>query len=270
MLKESAARPDILVVEPDVSPVTIETEVMPAGTVEADARSRLGEKVKATGRDILSSIAVRLPVRLRDKQNSALMKDLATAQDIEAVLYMGRSADAFERLPQSGWLAGNVADLSILAQSASVPPEVIKEAANYLVSGVSEVAELLSEAAKSHPGAIAEIAEQLHQEDGDQTRGMAATILADAFVFHENVAGGPKDLANIRSLDQLRGSSGSLSKSVILEEWRKILKINYWPIFDIARRILEVIPTTHSKVLLDRLAHTANRLSKIGSCARTI
>ena len=61
MLKESNERPDILVIESTVSPVVIETEVLPASTVESEAISRLGKQIRVTGRTILSSIAVRLP-----------------------------------------------------------------------------------------------------------------------------------------------------------------------------------------------------------------
>ena len=57
ILKHGAKRPDILVAEPNVSPVVIETEVMPAATVEAEAISRLGEQIKSSGRAILSSVA---------------------------------------------------------------------------------------------------------------------------------------------------------------------------------------------------------------------
>src|SRR5947207_159365 len=57
-----------------------------------------------------------------------------------------------------------------------------------------------------------------------------------------------------------RGSRTGLRKSVILEEWAKILKVNYWPIFDIARRILEAIPTEDSKALIEGLSDTAARL----------
>jgi hypothetical protein len=53
-LKGSSGQPDILVVEPNVSPVVIETEVLPAVTVESEAVSRLGAQMKATGRTILS------------------------------------------------------------------------------------------------------------------------------------------------------------------------------------------------------------------------
>ena len=43
MLVGSNKRPDILVLEPSVSPVVIETEVTPGTTVESDAIARLGE-----------------------------------------------------------------------------------------------------------------------------------------------------------------------------------------------------------------------------------
>ena len=72
MLKGSSGRPDILVTEPLVSPVVIETEVMPAQTVEPEAVSRLGEQIRTTGRTLLSSVAVRLPDRLRKKSGAAL------------------------------------------------------------------------------------------------------------------------------------------------------------------------------------------------------
>jgi hypothetical protein len=74
MLKGSNRRPDILVVEENVSPVAIETEIVPGITVESEAMSRLGEKVRTTGRTILSSVAVRLPVRLRTKSSISLSK----------------------------------------------------------------------------------------------------------------------------------------------------------------------------------------------------
>jgi hypothetical protein len=41
-LKGSTKRPDILIAEPHVSPVIVETEIAPAVSVEADARQRLG------------------------------------------------------------------------------------------------------------------------------------------------------------------------------------------------------------------------------------
>src|SRR5689334_6612528 len=79
MLQGGTKRPDILVLEPYVSPVVIETEVTPAATVGPEARSRLGEHVVGTGRTILSSIAVRLPKRLTALDGTHLRDALVVA-----------------------------------------------------------------------------------------------------------------------------------------------------------------------------------------------
>lgn len=260
MLKGNACVPDILVVEQSVSPVVVEAEVMPSTTVESDAKARLGEQVRASGRTILSSLAVCYPERMRSKSGTPLKDELATATDLKVALFTGDGPESYVRWPHSGWILGGVSDLSVLVQSASVPPAVIEKAADQLVAGVSEAAGLMDEMAQSYSGALAKIGQELRQEDCNQTRRMAATILANAFVFQESLAGGPGDLAGVVSIEQLRGSAGGLSKAKVLEEWRKILKINYWPIFDIARRILEVIPTAQSKPLIEGLTATAEKL----------
>lgn len=260
MLRGSTGRPDILVIEPNVSPVVIETELLPAVTVEHEAIARLGQHLRATGRQILSSIAVRLPMTLASRSGAALARAIADATDLEMAMYTGNDPQACQRIPPSGWIRGSVADLSVLTQSASVPPGIVETAVTQLITGVSEAAGLLEEMAQTNPGAIHRISEELKQEDGQQTRRMAATILANAFVFHGNLAGGPGALANIATIDELRTAAGNLTKTRILGEWRRILAINYWPIFDIARRILEVVPAAHSGALLDSMARTADVL----------
>jgi hypothetical protein len=261
-LKGGNKRPDILIAEPHVSPVVIETEVIPATTVEADARSRLGEKLATTGRSLLSSIAVRLPAAWRKIQGAALRQAVRESEQFEMALYTGQSPSNCSRLPESGWLAGSVTDLSILAQHASVPPAVIDEAADVLMDGISTAERLLADVAKSHEGAVREIGVLLRQRDGQQTRSMAMAILANALVFHEGLAGGPAGLGQVLSLAQLRGSRAGLSRAAVLGEWRKILAVNYWPIFDIARRILEVMPSSAAQEIIEGLADTADQLTR--------
>lgn len=130
MLVGSTKRPDILILEPSVSPVAIETEVVPAPNVEADAISRLGEVARVNGRSILSSIGVRLPERLKKFSGPSLHKGLADATDLQMALYTGSGFLKHSRWPQSGWLIGAAPDLSILAQSAAVPPDIIEQAAS--------------------------------------------------------------------------------------------------------------------------------------------
>jgi len=260
VLKSSGKRPDILITEPNVSPVVVETEIVPAISVESDARQRLGEHLSISGRRILSSLAVRLPLRLRDFSGQPLKNEIINASDFEMTLYTGESPESCTRWPRNGWIHGTFTDLSILIQSASVPPAVVEEAANKLVEGVSEAAAFLKEMAIAHPGAMKKICEELRQQDSEQTRRMATTILANALVFHESLARGEGDLYEVRTLDELRGKRGGVNKGDTLEDWKKILKVNYWPIFDIARRILEVIPADTSRPLLESLVTTATEL----------
>jgi len=260
VLKGSGKKPDILITEPNVSPVIVETEVLPANSVESDARQRLGEHLTPSHGRILSSLAIRLPVRLRDFSGQLLKDEILNASDFEIALYTGESPESCMRWPQNGWVRGNVTDLSMLIQSAAIPPAVVEEAANKLVDGVSEAAALLEDMAIAHPGAIKKICEELRQQDGEQTRRMATTILANALVFHESLARGEGDLYDVRTLEELRGKRSGVNKGEMLEDWKRILKVNYWPIFDIARRILEVIPADTAHPLLERLVTTAGEL----------
>jgi hypothetical protein len=259
MLKGGSGRPDILVLERDVSPVAIETEVVPAITVEPEAVSRLGANIKSNGRTILSSIAVKLPKRLRSFTNGALRAELEAATDLEMALFTGRSPTSVARWPNNQWITGTVSDLSLLTQAASVPPEVVDTAADELISGIKEAAGLFSEVVDTHPGALQKISSELRQEDGEQTWRMASAILANAFVFHESLAGGPGKLGSVRSIEELK-SEGELSKASVLAEWKKVLDVNYWSIFDIARRILERTPGGISKPIVETMARTSAKL----------
>jgi len=260
LLKGSNARPDILVAEPNVSPVIVETEVFPARTVEKEAIDRLGNQVRTTNNTILSSIAVRLPKRLRNVHGKALKTELNNATDIEAALYSGSTPEQYTRWPSSGWLTGDVSDLSLLIQQASIPPEIINYAVDRLMDGVREGAGLLEQITHDHAGARQRISERLHQEDGEQTRRMTAAILINAFIFHDILAGGDGKLADILMVEELRDKYSQLDKNTILREWRRILLINYWPIFNIARQLLEAIPSDNSKLLISNLADTAGWL----------
>ena len=145
MLKGSAARPDILVTEQMVSPVVVETELIPALTVEQDALARLGKQIRKSGSTIYSSVAVRLPDRMRALSKAALRHELSEARDLEMALFTGDDSEHAKRWPETGWIGGGVSDLSVIVQSASVPPRVVEAAVDRLVEGVSESAELLTE-----------------------------------------------------------------------------------------------------------------------------
>lgn len=51
-----------------------------------------------------------------------------------------------------------------------------------------------------------------------------------------------------------------MNKASVIAEWEKILLVDYWRIFDVARRILAVIPVADRKISIEHLAETADRL----------
>ena len=268
VLAESAGlRPDIVILEPYTAPVVIETEVLPAQTVEEEALSRLGAQLAGSGQSVLSAIALRLPLRLREVQGGALAEALAAAQDMEFAHYAGRNPDKRARFPETGWLRGGIHELSILAQSATMPSFLVEEAANILEVGVNAAASILRDMDAPHPDVMNRIAKQLRQQDSVQTRRMAMTILMNAFMFHENLAHGPGDLAQVRSFEELKAISknpdtADVLQSLVADEWRKILRVNYWPIFDISLRILSVFPTLECDMLIIQLVRSARALIK--------
>ncbi len=260
-LQGSHRQPDVIVAAEGSAPVVIETEVLPAVTVENDARSRLGETLSTSDQRIDSVIAARVPLRFRDLSEGQLREALRDSRaGIEYALLSGVSAESYERFPDTGWLTGGAADLARLAYNAGIPKHAIEAAADRLEWGVTAAAEHLSDAIKLRPDIGPMIAERLQQEDGPQTHRMAMTIVTNAIVFQENLAGSH----GIVSIESLRAASGRIDHAAVLNEWRKILAVNYYPIFDIARQVIECMPTSLASDTLGTLAATARDLIRDG------
>ena len=58
-------QPDLILSPTRSSPVVLETEFMPAATVEGDAASRLGKHLASDNKEIENVFAVRIPSELR-------------------------------------------------------------------------------------------------------------------------------------------------------------------------------------------------------------
>ena len=92
---------------------------------------------------------------------------------------------------------------------------------------------------------------------------MAATIMVNALVFHQNLAG----QHGVRNLSQI-APAGVLTPASVLDEWQKILGVNYWSIFSIASDLLRSInPQNMAVDALRVMRRTADRLDSAGSVA---
>jgi hypothetical protein len=259
LLKKKALRPDILIIEPGVPPICLETEYEPGMSVEADAASRLGEIAVKSGGMIQAAFAIKIPARFKTLAAPKLLAELREAQDFEYCVLSGSSPTDYARWPISGYVQGSLENLFVALQGAATPQSAIQKGADALESGASEIAAMIDSMTVSHPGLIAKISAALKQEGNLQTFRMAATILINAFVFQENLAGRSGGLEDVKSLEELTTGAGMTKKEVVAE-WTKILKINYWPIFGIARSLLQALPTTMAAGILSRMHDIASVL----------
>ena len=254
IVDQPGLQPDILITAPGRAPVVIEAEFLPAYTAEPEAKSRLNLEVDGTGKLIDAAIALRYPDGVADAPN--LADAVRTARLSYAALYADDT-----RFPESGWLEGSVEDLSDLVRLLSVPQRAVDEAADALEKGIDRAASILQQLAESKPGIVSSIAELLGMSEVLQTYRMAGAMVANAMIFHERLAG----LHGVKPLSQVCSTSAPSPKRGILEAWTEILDINYWPIFAIARDIVEQLPTAEATQLLTNLRTTVEDVEATGA-----
>jgi NAD(P)-dependent dehydrogenase (short-subunit alcohol dehydrogenase family) len=96
---------------------------------------------------------------------------------------------------------------------------------------------------------------------------MAMTVIADALVFHAALAeaemlvhdrqdGAERPVREPRAFRQ----HGAFRPTLIIDEWERILEVNYWPIFHTASSMLRIMPTLFAANILNLLWATAEQL----------
>ena len=249
-------RPDIIITVPGRSPVVVEAEYMPARTVEPEARSRLGLEVTTNGRVIEAVIALRYPNAIGE------VHDLHAGLSSARLSYCVFTEDGDEsRFPESGWLEGSVEDLADMVRLVSIPQRAVNRAATTLEEGIEGTAKHLDEIAELRSSITNEIARRLGMINVPQTRRMACAIIANALVFHEHIAGMHRE---VEPLAKVCGDGVDNPQGEVLAAWDKILDINYWAIFAIAKDILEQLPSGDAAVILRRLRQTAQSVNATG------
>ena len=259
--ERSGSQPDILITAADRAPVVIEAEYMPAAEVEEDAAKRLGLEAANTGRKIEAVIALRYPEGLEFAYS--LADAVANARLSYCVITApGQDGEEYDRFPESGWLEGSVADVADLARLVSVPQSAVNAAASALEAGIDSAVGVLNSLERLSPVAAREVADLLGMSDVPQTRRMACAIVANAMVFHDRIAAMHPE---ILPLNRLWGTGADNPQGKVSEAWDAILDINYWPIFAVARDIVNLLPSHAAARILEHLRTTAQRINATGA-----
>ncbi len=142
-----------------------------------------------------------------------------------------------------------------------MPQKAVEQAAQTLEQGIGQAANRLEEMAKLRPNVTPVIARLLGMSDVPQTRRMACAIIANAMVFNQRIAGMHE---GVKPLRLVCGPDVTNPQGETLSAWAAILKINYWPIFAIAKDILEQIPGNTAASILRELLETAQGVEATG------
>ena len=259
---DGGGTPDILISPADALPIVVETEFLPARTVEDDAKKRLGRIVQPTGKEIKQVVALRVPQEIKQVAAARLEAEIAKSRFEYCIFSIDETDSPPVRWPQEKWLHGGVDELVALIENALISEQLIAKSLEVLDGGVTSAAARLLGAVNDESGVLSRLAELLHQTEGKQTTRMAMAIIANAMTFHGVLAG----TKNVRSIDELRiPGTTVLTKGEVIKEWIHIVaEINYYPIFDIARGVLVMIPARVAAEILDVLSKVADQLIAFG------
>ena len=248
---------DNLITALDRAPVAVEAEFLPAHSVEPEAIDRLGLPVIKERNPIEASIALRYP---KDVGYADNLRTALTGAELSYALFT-KQGEEQTRFPATGWLTGSVADLADLIRLASIPQHAVDTAATALEEGIERTVNNLHDMAETRPAIAVHIAALLGMADVPQTRRMACAIIANALVFHERLAGMHDE---VKPLHLVCGPLVANPQSEILDAWFRILDINYWAIFAIARDIVTQLPSDVAARILNTLRETAQDITSKG------
>ena len=299
-------RPDVIVTEKGRNPVVIEVKVdseTPNFTGKIQAEAHFGMLLDPsvftglTYNTIENVLRVRMPARFRTMSQDKIEPEMRRAEDIAYILLNKPESEneavrdpvlfinepevnteiALESFPQSGWLSGSVADIATAIRVRATPISEIDAAADLLEKRIETAAQQLEAAIKERPSIGAEIEAILFQKAGEQTSRMAMLIVTNAFVFQSVLAGKP-EMERVMSLKRMLSDNAKrLRYAQVIAGWNIILKVNYRPIFHVAKRIIEAIATDDALIdmILATLCDTAKelvdqRLTQVHELAGTV
>ena len=271
---------DAIVVERGREPVGIEAKYATttnAKNLIAQAETRLVLELETeyhvVGKTLSNVMAILYPDRFKTMAGADINPQLRTADDLQYKL-VNTVGDTVAHFPTNGWAIGTVGDIANALHIGAMPNSELEEAAEEMEKSVNKAAYLLEDAIIDHPAIGKKIETILHQEvfskaednteekPNIQTLRMAALIITDAFVFQSSLAG-KAEMESVRSLRQLLPI---IDYADVIEDWNSILKVNYRPIFEDARDLVEALATDDRlvKYILKLLCEAAKDLVDTG------
>ncbi len=273
VLDGSAKHPDIVVTRLGHETVAIDakwqgaTNQGEANLKEVCAKYRgqtLTTDFRGKSAALTTVMMVRYPETFKPLRRWKLLEAVKAADDIEYVL-VGLSKGADYRFPQEGFACGTLSDIANAIRFGAVPSARIQNAAGQMGNAVKDAASELHKVATERPAVAAGLNEILGGECGEYGEQMARVgclIITDAFVFQNSLAGKPQ-METVRPPAYYKTNGIDLAE--VARDWNAILKVNYHPIFNDARRMLDAAlcyDEEKAETVLQQLCNAACELIK--------
>lgn len=231
----SAKQPDITVDAPGRERVLVENKyagVSPRA-LEQQCLGHFGTRWAEDDRLVRVVVGMRSPERLNDFSDEDLALGAFTEITFQWAMWSVNGDGTPARFPESGWLEGRIAELAAFIDRAGADGADASPLADLVQMHLTAAAGQATEGV----GTAEAFGEVLTQEPGEQTNRMAMAILFNAVLFQFHIAKHhpeiptPSQMMADNELDQLR----------VLEMWRDILEVNYWPIFGVSQKLLRAM-----------------------------
>lgn len=237
--------PDIIV-EVNGICVIIETEYDSSNTLEKDVNSRIGCTIRGIGTP-QAILGVYMPQKLKKYTDEKLEMSIKT----ESIFKYYIKWNLKNRFPTKGYLEGTLADICAAITLTTIPEDRIKKCVQIMKQGIEKIAHCID---NTDYIIKRNISLCVMQEPSDQTWNMAGLILLNAGVFYEELA---KYLEKIDPMSTL-SILGIISQEKMVDAWKRVLKVNYAPIFSDAVDILTFLPADTASDIISTIKETVS------------
>ena len=248
-------RPDIIVRFQN-RVVILELEIEPARTVEQDALSKLNMPID--GSPVQNVFAITAPIQLRTIPQLHLPDRLASA----TLQWQEWRADG-----SSGpKLSGSLSDLAAAISRATPLDNNIDLAIERLETGVRYAGDSLH----NSPGALGRVAAALNIAPGEEAANMAALVVINAMMFQERLAHANPAYQPVRTMaaENAETDDDFAMRARLLREWRRVLAVDYYPIFKMAADVVNAMTDIESPNFLRICADAAAELLGMGAIGK--
>ena len=269
---DSALRPDIMAKRAGYETVAIEAKHTDAGVREGIIRMEglyLGSELVVDSENnwmgasetLQTGIIIRYPDSIMNTKSEDLEDALLETRDIE---YCVITADSTGDFPKGGMVRGSLADIAAAMTIGAVPAKKIQVAAKKMDRGLREAVSHIEQSIERIPYIGTRLSEILGEEVRTEACCKAGLFIVDAFIFQSDLAG-KEGFEKVRPLNHYDASSVRMDYRGIINDWVRILKINYVPIFKDAVCILQLLhdyDEVMARKVLRKLWETANLIVK--------